>query len=461
MWKRSAKKTEKDSQVILKKSIKAEEPEGRKPEASALSRAYSKFSIVNKVSRDLTLINDLSVLLEEVVNLVMPVLRADRILIMLLEHDTGKLIPRITRSRKGQKELTVGDISSSVLDEVMNTESALFVRDTGLSEKFSAKASIISHGIKSALCVPLKVKERTLGLMYLDALGPRASFKDEDLSLLISLANQIAVCIENARLFSELKAKQELLVQSEKMAAVGVLASGIAHEIKNPLGIIIQAIDCLERELAAGKTDQAAVLEMIREATARADKIVRGVLNFSRTNPQELTAHDINNLIQVSLDLVARELREKEIRVERELAAGLPQACVDSNQIEQVLVNLIINAVQALPVGGSLFLRTYTKELRELRDGIGRKAEDFFKIGDQLVVCEIEDNGPGVSPEHMKRVFDPFYTTRAPGEGTGLGLAISRSIIDNHRGLINMKSDLGKGSKITISLPIKRLRAGS
>ena len=157
MWKRSAKKTEKDSQVILKKSIKAEEPEGRKPEASALSRAYSKFSIVNKVSRDLTLINDLSVLLEEVVNLVMPVLRADRILIMLLEHDTGKLIPRITRSRKGQKELTVGDISSSVLDEVMNTESALFVRDTGLSEKFSAKASIISHGIKSALCVPLKV----------------------------------------------------------------------------------------------------------------------------------------------------------------------------------------------------------------------------------------------------------------------------------------------------------------
>ncbi|MBI4342834.1 MAG: response regulator [Candidatus Omnitrophica bacterium] len=254
------------------------------------------------------------------------------------------------------------------------------------------------------------------------------------------------------RAYQELKQTQALLVQAEKMAAVGQLASGIAHEVKNPLNIILQSINYLEPELKPEQAQQQEILNVMREAVTAANTIIRGLLDFSKPTPLELKPAPLRGVIEASLVLVRKELDARGIRLAHEIPADLPPVLLDENQMKQVFLNLFLNAIHAMPQGGQLTVRAAVQDLAKPGDGVGKRASDVFRIGDRAVACEVADTGTGIPKELLPKVFTPFFTTKAPGEGVGLGLSITKTLIDGHRGLIQIASEEGRGTTVTLLL---------
>ncbi len=254
--------------------------------------------------------------------------------------------------------------------------------------------------------------------------------------------------------YDELKETQSQLIQAEKLHVVGTLASGVAHEVKNPLGIIMQGVEYLEGEISQGKERLSPIYDMIKEAIKRADTIIRGMLDFSRPAPLELKPYELEKVVATSFNLVEKQLTLQNIKVIMNLAAEIPQILIDPNQMQQVFINIILNSVQAMPAGGELTIRTSTLELTKTGHSIGRRKTDFFKAGDTVVVCGIKDTGSGISKDKLDKVFDPFFTTKPTGQGTGLGLTIIRTIVEKHNGIINIESEKGKGTEVIVTLPI-------
>jgi len=253
--------------------------------------------------------------------------------------------------------------------------------------------------------------------------------------------------------YKELKKAQDVIIRAEKLNAVGQLASGIAHEVKNPLGIIFQSIYYLEKELPL-KPELSEIMKTIKDNIKRADNIVRGLVDFSRVTKLDMRSENINPVIESAVALVQHKLRLTEIQIVKEMKKDLPKVRIDKSRIEQVFVNIFLNAVYAMPHGGKLFIRSYDIRLDESRNEIARRGEGHFALDETSVCIEIEDTGVGITEENRKKIFTPFFTTKEVGEGTGLGLAVSRNIIVMHKGFIDIKSKEGKGTKITITLKI-------
>lgn len=237
---------------------------------------------------------------------------------------------------------------------------------------------------------------------------------------------------------------QQQLIQTEKLAALGAVAAGVAHEVKNPLAIIVQGVTYLQKAL---RDDErlADVAARIEKSALRADNIVKALLGFARQIAIKTEEADIVPLIDETLLLVNHQISQKRIRVERRYASGLPQVVMDISQVRQVLINLFMNACEAMSDEGVLGVST------ALATG-----ED----GQPLVQVVVSDTGGGISEESLKKVFDPFYTTKDATGNTGLGLSISKGIIDRHQGTIVIESDPGRGTRVTIGLPASRAEAG-
>ncbi len=260
--------------------------------------------------------------------------------------------------------------------------------------------------------------------------------------------------------YDDLKDTQAQLIQAEKMGVIGQLASGVAHEVTNPLQIIVQSVDYLSHELHPSRNGQCAeAIQTIKEAILRADKIVRELLSLSRPSPLELKPVALSRVVDVSLSLVEKQLSVKHIQVTKNIAPDLPAILLDENQLKQVFINLILNALQAMPIGGRLSIRGYPHTLTTFDERVGRRIDDLFKPGDTVVVCEIEDTGVGIPAKALAKVFDPFYTTKPPGQGTGLGLTVTQRIVKRHGGSIRMESREGRGTKAVLTFPITRGKA--
>jgi C4-dicarboxylate-specific signal transduction histidine kinase len=245
----------------------------------------------------------------------------------------------------------------------------------------------------------------------------------------------------------QLKEAQLRLIQSAKLETVGTLAAGVAHEVKNPLQTILMGLDFLVRNVPMNGQNASAVLQDMREAVTRANAIISELLQLSSSRDFDLQALNVNELIERALRLVNNEVIASRTRVELELAEGLPPVRMDKSKIEQVLINLFINALQAMSQEGLLTVRT-RQESYNGRSGAGSR----FNPGDALVIIEVQDTGPGIANEHLSRVFDPFFTTKPVGEGTGLGLSVVRQIVELHGGLIELKNAPQGGAVATICL---------
>jgi two-component system NtrC family sensor kinase len=236
---------------------------------------------------------------------------------------------------------------------------------------------------------------------------------------------------------SKLKASYDLLLGSEKMALMGQVVAGIAHELNNPLTIVIGNIQLMMTRELNEKNVQS--LKRIQDGAERASKIVKNLLTFARQEKPERKQTDINAVLKKSLELRAYELKVSNIEVSTSFTEDLPETMADPHQLQQVFLNLIVNAEQAM-------IETHGKGLLRL----STRAE----AGKVLVF--FSDDGPGIPNEHLRRIFEPFFTTKAVGKGTGLGLSICQGIIVEHGGRIDVVSTVGRGTTFIIELPVQR-----
>jgi len=254
------------------------------------------------------------------------------------------------------------------------------------------------------------------------------------------------------RSHEELKAAQSQLIQAGKMESIGTLAAGFAHEVKNPLAIMLMGLNYLNKKVDLSDQHVAMVLKEMREAVERADSITRNLLEFSAARQLAVTPEPINQLIENTLKLVRHELRQTPVKVVKEFAQDLPAVGVDKNQIQQVLVNLLVNAIHSMENGGTLTLRTHLKQMTETTYFEGSRKSDHFWVGETAILVEVEDTGGGISEAHLARIFDPFFTTKPTGHGTGLGLSVCKKIIELHNGEIGIKNLNRGGVRVTVML---------
>jgi signal transduction histidine kinase len=232
----------------------------------------------------------------------------------------------------------------------------------------------------------------------------------------------------------ELDKRQEQIIQSRKMGAIGTLTAGIAHELNNPLNNILITIEAILD--GYGDLTDEKKKALLRDAfgqTRRAGDIVRNLLDFSRFRETSFDEMSINEIINTSTKLIANEASLKNIRIRLKLGQNLSLVKVDKNQMQQVLINVFLNAIQAMPDEGELEVESYSE--------------------DGYVRVDITDTGPGISPDILERIFDPFFSTKEVGKGTGLGLSVAYGIIKKHNGSITANSQPGKGTIFSIKLP--------
>jgi len=251
------------------------------------------------------------------------------------------------------------------------------------------------------------------------------------------LVGSLADITDRKRAEEQVALHREALYQSEKMAMFGSLLAGVAHELNNPLSTVIGQTVLLQQTV----NDPAVIrrAERIRNASERCARIVRTFLSMARQRQAEPKPVDINKIVETAVELLAYQLRSANIRVELDLADDLPKAIADADQIHQVLMNLIINARQALTApAGAGFIRI----------------ETHLQSSTRQIEISVKDNGPGVPPELRKRIFDPFFTTKPIGEGTGIGLSLCSSIMRGHGGRIDVSDAPGGGAIFTMLLPL-------
>jgi len=293
--------------------------------------------------------------------------------------------------------------------------------------------------IGAMLCIPLMVKGRLIAILSLDNKMSGDMFNAEDFELLSTVANQAAIAIENAMLYEEMREMEKDLHRADKLAAVGTLASSIAHEIRNPL-VSIKTF----AQLVPRKFNNRDFLDkfnsIVPEEMERLENILNQLLNFGRPSEPEFHSINVVEVIDTILELMSTELSQSNIQVIKLYGNDVPQIMADGEQLKQVFMNLVLNAIQAMPEGGSL--RVITALRRELA---GRNISDCVNI-------EFQDTGCGISEKNLDNLFSPFFTTKEGG--TGLGLSISRRIIEEHNGDISVESELGKGTTFTIKLPV-------
>jgi PAS domain S-box-containing protein len=238
----------------------------------------------------------------------------------------------------------------------------------------------------------------------------------------------------------ELKAAQSLLIQAEKMESVGRLAAGVAHEVKNPLAIIQSGIDYLRQTEIMKDETIAIVIQDMREALARADGVVRGMLDFAASQEIGLHPENLNAIVETALNLLRHDFNRNKITLVKNLSQSLPEVLADRTRIEQVFVNLFLNSMHAMPNGGTLTVRTYSRTISpdEAPDETQMWGLRRFEVGETVVIAEVEDTGTGIPKEIMARLFEPFCTSKKSSKGTGLGLAVAKKIMEMHGGEIQI-----------------------
>jgi len=412
-----------------------------------LERRVKELSILYSIGKSVTALLDTEKVLSRIVEAAVYVTGAEEGSLMLVDEESGELYMRAARGL-GEKyargfRLRVED---SIAGQVVKTGRPFL--ESGDAQRLKVKTGYL---VKSLMYVPLKAGQEVIGVLSVDNKVSNTPFTESDLYLLSALADYAAIAIVNARLYDEvknfseeleqkviertkeLKEAQEQLIQSEKLASIGQLAAGVAHELNNPISVMLGFAQAILRKMPEDDPLRKPLSTIEREGL-RCKAIIQNLLDFARRNKPALQPVDVNQVLEAACVLIEHQMSLDNIVVTKGYAPDLPRVLADPNQLQQVFVNIIQNAYQAMPEGGTLRLVTRS-------------------LGDEVQII-FADTGIGIPPENIKRIFDPFFTTKEVGQGTGLGLSVSYGIVEQHGGTIEVESQVGEGTTFIIKLPV-------
>ena len=432
-----------------------------------------ELSLIRRISDALIDTEDQQKVCLDITQIILDEIHAEQCALLLVNEEDDNLILKAIK-KQGDKEgsffnnhaETSFSSEEGLAGAVFQSGESIYIKNTKNDKRFK-KDPLYVEFMKSVLCIPLISGKNTIGVLRLSAPESNA-FNKEDQNLLQIVANQVANVLQNVQLVNNLKqsyrqqeqvlerlrrAEMQLsnyskdleiivekrtneLVQSEKLATVGQLVAGVAHELNNPLAIIMGYADLM---ISDEETDGKFIsrLEKIHLATMRCAKIVNNLLKFSQKSKIEKKVVNINDLIRETLELFEYQFKVNDIKVKRKLQEDLPTTLCDPQQIQQVFLNLISNSYDAMA-----------------KQDDNKSFEVIAKLKNDMIVIEFRDTGPGIDKVNQRKLFEPFFTTKEVGKGTGLGLSLSYGIIKEHNGEIEYDSSYTKGAKFIIQLPV-------
>lgn len=395
------------------------------------------FEVFYRTFRDISKSVHSSTKVDEVLSLVVKriteVLQAKGALIRILNLKTHEM-ELFAAHGLSDRYLSKGPVTSeTIITDLCNLNQVILIRDFLNDPRIQYPRQVLNEGFRMALDIPLKLKENVVGIIRV-FFDQAKVFSLGELDFLAAIGEQAALAIDKARLIEAQESRyNHLVLQTEKLTSLGRMAAGIAHEINNPMGgILVYSTMLLDLVPEEGPVHEG--LEIIVQETIRCKRIIQELLDFSRERLPQKKMADFNAVMEKALSILDNEFRLHRIEVVKDLAPDLLPTFLDANQIQQVFMNLLINAVEATKEEGRITVSTrYSPE-------------------DQTVVADIIDNGCGISAENLTRIFEPFFSTKE--KGTGLGLSVSFGIIENHQGRIDVSSMPGSGTHFSIILPV-------
>ena len=366
-------------------------------------------------------------LLDKVLTAIVSVIKLNNASIYVLDKRGGQYFARRSIGIGIKRALPEND---DIIKQLASRKEAVMYDEVS---KTSGNISGFMKEIGAAIIFPIITKDELVGFLCLGEKLSGEVYSDEDIDLLTTLCNQMGVSIENAMLYEDALEAQKKLYQADKLATVGALAAGLAHEIKNPIAAIKGFSQLIDR--AVTENDAEAIKDfkdVVPRQLDRINEIVEKLLTLSKPPKLEKKKIDINILLDEIVKLVEKQALKQRVEIVKSLE-DLPQTLADPEQLTQAFLNLILNAIQSMPDGGQIEIRTKF-------------------LGTDRIVVEIIDNGMGIPKEKLSKIFDPFYTTKSGG--SGLGLSVTQKIIIDHHGRIDVESEVGKGATFKIILPV-------
>jgi len=407
-------------------------------------------------SRDLALINDvgglvarqldLEALLQMVVDELARVIDVPRVVLSLAD-DSRTNLKTVACSQEGHPMLSVPIDGPGLVSLVYRTCEHVVVDDADADDR-SHRVLHRAHGAKSVFVVPLIAHGQPIGTILLAETRKQRRFTEEEIARATAVANLVSPAIENAKMFADLRRSYDALSQAqadlvrhERLAALGELSAVIAHEVRNPLAVIFNSLGSL-RKVAATNEEATVLLDIVGEEAGRLNRIVSDLLDFVRPYSSHPRPANLATLVAGAVEGARRSLASTATSIDLAVAPDSHELCLDSTMIQQALINLIVNAVQATPSGGRVTVRARTQ---------GTDAPQL--------VFEVMDEGPGIDPADEARIFQPFFTTKPTG--TGLGLAVVRRIADALGGRVDVTRGASRGAVFTFAVPHVAFKADS
>jgi two-component system NtrC family sensor kinase len=430
-------------------------PDARGSSHPWLSRARSNLQIMYRTALAVSHTMDIDQLLARIMEMIFDWVDADRGCIMLKDLETGRLTPKVRRHRRGLRTDDKISISKTILDYVVEKNEGVLTSNARDDERWDAAQSIVSLGVREAICVPMQGRYEVVGVIYIDtavtpqklltAKGPN-QFTEEHLRLMIAIAHQAALAVEDTSYY-------KALVQAERLAAVGQTIASLSHHIKNILqgvrgGSYLIELGLGEHEKNAKDEAQdpeamQKALDTIRKGWAIVDRnqeristLVLDMLTFSKEREPDPRPADLNEVASEVVDLMASRAEEMSVELVWRPASNMPTLMFDPEGLHRAILNVLTNAIDACD------------ENEKGRVIVSSRFDEDAKLA-QLIV---EDNGGGISPDDIEAIFTVFVS-RKGGRGTGLGLPVTRKILEEHGGQVRVDSTVGQGSRFTLEFP--------
>ena len=405
-----------------------------------LKSALANLSVMYEASQAISHILDVNKLLERLMALIFGSIQADRGCVMLRRDETGVLEPKAVLWRDGgaNERMTV---SSTIVDYVLRERKGVLISDAASDERFAGGHSILRFGIREVICVPMKGRHETLGVLYVDTVcsarelvesaGPTGKFTEDHLALAIAIAHQAALAVEETRY-------HQAMVQAERLAAIGQTIAALSHHIKNILQGLRSGGDILNMGLA--EKDEVLMQKgwrIVQKNQGKISDLVMDMLSYSKEREPAVEMTDLNALTREVLEVVEGRARERGTRLEASYQP-LPKVQADPQGLHHALLNVVSNALDAV------------EDRPDARVTVTTSPDP----DDGWACVVVHDNGPGIPAEKVDDIFKPFVSTKG-AKGTGLGLPVSRKILREHGGDILVQTQLGKGSRFLLRLPLK------